>query len=109
MKCALSRNGKGITHVTKDLSNPPISAWEARTLPLSYARSFRLDGASYRLDSYQVKHEVERMTAREHIALWLKFDNGELPTTDAKAILVTQLQDSPHSVPSQDERREWGN
>ena len=32
-------NAKGIAHFINYLSNPPLSAWEARTLPLSYARS----------------------------------------------------------------------
>ena len=36
-----ARNDKGITQANNDLSNPPLSAWEARTLPLSYARSLR--------------------------------------------------------------------
>jgi hypothetical protein len=30
---------KGIAQVINNLNNPPVNAWEARTLPLSYARS----------------------------------------------------------------------
>jgi hypothetical protein len=39
VKLRIASNDKGIASVIKDLSNPPVSAWEARTLPLSYARS----------------------------------------------------------------------
>src|SRR5574341_960651 len=38
-KRIISRNDKGITQASNDLGNPPCSAWEARTLPLSYARA----------------------------------------------------------------------
>ena len=37
--------GAGIARFIKDLSNPLNSAWEARTLPLSYARSLRFSAA----------------------------------------------------------------
>ena len=39
VKLQIARNDKGIAHFINYLSNPPLSAWEARTLPLSYARS----------------------------------------------------------------------
>ena len=38
-KCTISKVGEGMAQVFNDLSNPLLSAWEARTLPLSYARS----------------------------------------------------------------------
>ena len=39
VKLRIARNDMGIAHVINDLSIPPISAWEARTLLLSYTRS----------------------------------------------------------------------
>ena len=40
-KYNIAANDKGITPVINGLGNPPESAWEARTLPLSYARSLQ--------------------------------------------------------------------
>ena len=41
VKLRIASNDKGIAQVINDLSNPLQSAWEARPLPLSYARSLR--------------------------------------------------------------------
>ena len=48
----IGRIGAGIAQFIKSLSNPLKSAWEARTLPLSYARSLKFSA------ELPVKHAV---------------------------------------------------
>ena len=58
-------NDKGIAKIINDLRNPYVSAWEARTLPLSYARSL---SRILRWPRSQVNHQWSLVNRAEETA-----------------------------------------